>query len=109
EHKEGDPGGAPAPSRSAIRCFLSQTKPAGRSALPRQDSADFLSTYAMLGNRTVHESHIGVSADTYALLRNAFSRRYLIQRAHFDMLGALRRDVALLDEMQQRHGNTATS
>ena len=63
----------------------------------RDDAQLFDFRYAMLGNRPIHETRIAVSDETYALLRDVFTRRLLVQAAQYERLTALQGDVDLFE------------
>ncbi len=97
EANEGDSSGGHAAIRFGDETFHFQHETPGILRVRRFASAAFDHTYAMLGNRTIRESRIAVSEDTYDLLRDAFMRRFLIQDAQLEYREALRRDVSLFE------------
>lgn len=107
EANEGDSSGGHAAIRFENRTYHFQHENPGIIHIRCFDSAAFEHAYAMLGNRTIRESRITVSDETYTLLSDAFAHLVLIQDAQLDVLAALRRDVRLFERllMQTRDKN----
>lgn len=99
EANEGGSSGGHVAFRFGEWTFHFQQHASGLIRLRRDDSAIFQHVYAMLGNRTIRESRIAVSDETYDLLRAAFMRRHVVETAHFETLDDLRRDVALFEDL----------
>ncbi|HEY5973754.1 MAG TPA: hypothetical protein VIU41_03340 [Geobacteraceae bacterium] len=95
EANEGDSSGGHVALRFDDETFHFQHETPGILRVRRLASAAFDHVYAMLGNRTILESKIAVTDETYALLRGAFIRLYLVQEAQLATHEALRRDVTL--------------
>jgi hypothetical protein len=68
--------------------------------LERERSGDFLFAYALLNNRTVHVSSIGVEHDVEARLADRFLDRYQAQTAQLAVHAALELDQRLLEEAE---------
>jgi hypothetical protein len=66
--------------------------------LDRERSGDFLFAYALLNNRTVHVSSIGVEEAVEARLADRFLNRYQAQSAQLAVYAALQRDRQLLED-----------
>src|SRR5262249_11787639 len=67
-------------------------------SLLRTDVADFLTEYALAGNRTLHALRLGVSEETAARLRRGFGSRQLAASRQRDRLAQLRADRDLLEQ-----------
>src|SRR5882724_8951316 len=78
------------------RVYDFQRRPAGLLSLERDDAEHFRFHYAMLENRTIHRTRLAVSDDTYALLRQAFNTRYLIEQRQLGIAEDLHADRELL-------------
>ena len=78
------------------RVYDFQRRPAGLLSLERDDAEHFRFHYAMLENRTIHRTRLAVSDDTYALLREAFNTRYLIEQRQLGIAEDLHADRELL-------------
>jgi hypothetical protein len=66
--------------------------------LDRERAHEYLFSYALLSNRSIHISRIGVDRDVESRLASRFRRRHQAQFAQLAVRDALRRDRALLDE-----------
>jgi hypothetical protein len=97
EANEGDSSGGHAAIRFGNETFHFQHESPGILRVRRHEAAVFDHAYAMVGNRSIRESRIAVSDETYALLRNAFAQALLVQDAQLEFRDALRSDVALFD------------
>jgi len=73
----------------------------GLLVLNRERAADFLYTYSLLGNRTIHVTKVGVSRETRDRLADRFRRRHRAQEAQLRIDTALRRDRALLERIHE--------
>ena len=102
EANEGDSSGGHVAIRFDNETFHFQHESPGILRVRRHDAAAFHHAYAMLGNRSIRESRIAVSDDTYTFLRDAFVHLLLVQDAQLDVRDALRRDVTLF-ELLLRH------
>ncbi|HVN36924.1 MAG TPA: hypothetical protein VMW19_01965 [Myxococcota bacterium] len=67
-------------------------------ALLRTDLADFLTEYALAGNRTLHALRLGVSEETAARLRRGFGARQLAASRQLERVAQLRADRELLEQ-----------
>ena len=67
-------------------------------SLQRTDVADFLTEYALAGNRTLHALRLGVSEETAASLRRGFGARELAASRQQGRLAQLRADRELLEQ-----------
>ena len=99
EANEGDSSGGHVALRFGNETFHFQHENPGILRVRRFESAAFVHYYALLGNRTIHESRIAVSAETYSLLRDSFSRLLLVQDAQLEFRDALHRDAALFEQL----------
>ena len=72
----------------------------GLLVLDRERADDFLFSYALLSNRSVHLSRIGVEPAVRARLEDRFRRRFRAQEAQLAVRDALRRDRELLEEAE---------
>lgn len=97
EANEGGSSGGHVALQFGADAFHFQHEDGGLIRMQRDDAEMFHFRYAMLGNRPIHETRIAVSDDTFALLRDAFSERLLIQNAQYEHLAELQDDVALFD------------
>ncbi len=97
EANEGDSSGGHAAIRFDDQTFHFQHENPGIIRISRLDSAAFVHTYAMLGNRTIRASRIAVSDETYHLLHDNFVHLLLIQDAQLDIRDALHRDRILFE------------
>ncbi|HJV34209.1 hypothetical protein [Geomonas sp.] len=102
EANEGDSSGGHVALRFGEETYHFQQESPGILRIRRHDAAAFHHIYAMLGNRTIHESRIAVSDDTYSLLREAFARLLAIQDAQADRREALRHDSELFELLLRR-------
>ncbi len=73
----------------------------GLIRLFKEDTQDFEYRYRYLENRTLEVSHIGVSEQTFNLLRDHFELRYQIQQRQFDLLQTLERQAHLMRMLTQ--------
>lgn len=110
EANEGDSSGGHVAIGFGEETYHFQQESPGILRIRRHDAAAFRHIYAMLGNRTIHESRIAVSDDTYHLLRGAFSRLLTIQDAQAERRLALHRDTELFELLlrQSRQGSAGS-
>ena len=97
EANEGDSSGGHVAIRFGNETFHFQHESTGILRVRRHEAAAFQHVYAMLGNRSIRESRIAVSDETYGLLRDAFVRLLLVQDAQMEVRDALHGDVVLFD------------
>lgn len=113
EANEGDSSGGHAAIRFGKQTFHFQHDNYGKIRIRSIDSAAFEHSYALLGNRTIHESRIAVSEETYRLLQDAFSQFVIIQEAQLEIHETLRRDVELFEyllaQARNRSSDTAAA
>lgn len=102
EANEGDSSGGHVALQFGADTFHFQQEYGGLIRMRRDDAETFHFRYAMVGNRPIHETRIAVSPQTYAMLRDAFSARLLVQTAQFGRLEALQDDVDLFELWQRR-------
>lgn len=102
EANEGDSSGGHAAIRFDNETFHFQHESPGILRVRRHDAAVFHHAYAKLGNRSIRETRIAVSDDTYTLVRDAFVRFLLVQDAQLNIRDDLHRDVTLF-ELLLRH------
>lgn len=98
EPNEGGSSGGHVALRIDSETFHFQQAGEGLLRLQRDNSDAFDFRYSMLGNRPVHITRIAVADDTADLVRDAFTRRLLVEAAQFEHLEALRADVALFED-----------
>ena len=103
EANEGDSSGGHAALRFGNETFHFQHESPGILRIRRHETSAFRHAYTMLGNRSIRESRIAVSDDTYTLLRNGFVRLLLVQDAQLEIRDALRRDVVLFERLLAQH------
>ncbi|MCK6553026.1 hypothetical protein L6Q96_00325 [Candidatus Binatia bacterium] len=96
---EGSSAGGHTAIRFGAETFHFQHHPGGALRIHRDDSQRFLHDYSRLQNRTVRATHIRVSDDTYALLRDTFLRHTLAQDSQFELHADLRRNIEVLDAL----------
>jgi hypothetical protein len=109
EANEGDSSGGHVALRIGADTFHFQQE-IGSLIRMRRDAADvFHFRYAMLGNRAIHASRIAVSDETYALLRDGFTRRLLVQTAQYRHGAVLQDDVELFELWRERLNADPTS
>jgi hypothetical protein len=82
---------------------------AGLLVLRRERAHDFLYTYALLGNRTVHSTRIGVSEESLSDLVDRFRVRHRAQEAQLRVEDALARDRGLLESLRDREEDPKSS
>jgi len=68
----------------------------GLIQLFRENTGDFEYRYRYLENRNLEVSRIGVTDDTFQLLRDYFEQRYQTQKRQFELLHALDQEKRLL-------------
>jgi hypothetical protein len=102
EANEGDSSGGHTAIRFDGLTFHFQHEGSGLIHINRLNSDSFDHIYAMLGNRTIRESWIAVSSETYTILLDGFIRLYFIQNAQLERLAALQREAALLELLRKR-------
>lgn len=69
--------------------------------LDRERAKEFLFSYALLSNRNVHISEIGVEPEVEARIADRFAQRHRAQAAQLATLDALRRDRILLENAER--------
>ncbi len=74
----------------------------GLLVLQRDRASDFLYTYALLGNRTIHSTRVAISSQTLATLVARFKQRHRAQEAQIDVATQLRIDRDLLQDLRDR-------
>jgi hypothetical protein len=109
EANDGDSSGGHVAIRFENETFHFQHESPGILRIRRHEAAEFLHSYAMLGNRAIQESRIAVSSETYALLRDAFAHLLLIQNAQLDIRDSLRQDVALFELLLRQRSSPQSS
>ena len=108
EANEGDSSGGHAAIRFGKQIFHFQHDTYGTIRIRSIDSAAFEHSYALLGNRTIHERSIAVSDETYRLLQDAFSQFVIIQEAQLEIHETLRRDVELFEYLLAQASNRSS-
>jgi hypothetical protein len=110
EANEGDSSGGHVALRVGADAFHFQQDIGNLIRMRRDDAEVFHFRYAMLGNRAIHASRIAVSDESYALLRDGFTRRLLVQTAQYGRADVLQDDVDLFALWSQRlHAEPAVS
>jgi hypothetical protein len=69
--------------------------------MARNSWADFQLSYRGYQNRNIQSTRLDISASTHEMLRESFLQRFLAQTRQLKILEDTRRDVALLEAMQQ--------
>jgi hypothetical protein len=75
---------------------------AGLLVLRRERADDFLYAYALLRNRTIHATRVGVSSESLSRLVDRFRTRHRAQEAQIRVEDALTRDRLLLESLRDR-------
>lgn len=101
---EGSSAGGHTAIRFGTETFHFQQHPGRVLRVHRDDSQRFLQYYSRLQNRTVRATHVRVSDEAYAQLRDTFARHTLAQDAQFALHAALQRNADLLDALSGEHG-----
>jgi len=101
ESNEGGSSGGHTAIRFGPNVYHFQNE-AGLLVLRRERAHDFLYRYALLGNRTVHSTRIGVSEKSLSRLVDRFRLRHRAQEAQIRVAGALTRDRLLLELLRDR-------
>ena len=96
EANEGGSSGGHTAIRFGPQVYHFQNRD-GLLVLERERSGDFLFAYALLNNRTIHVSEIGVDQEIEARLAGRFLARYQTQAAQLAIYDALQRDLELLE------------
>lgn len=94
EANEGGGAGGHAGLRLGGHVYHFEFGDGGRLQISRDEWPAFVDFYTRIENRSVHAARIGVSAETYDLLRRQFNRRYLVferNRSHLTELAEQRR------------------
>jgi hypothetical protein len=73
----------------------------GMLVLRRDRAHDFLYSYALLGNRTIHSTRVAVSKETRSSLLDRFRERHRAQEAQIAVRDALRNDLKLLEHLAE--------
>lgn len=105
EANEGDSSGGHTALRFEKQTFHFQHEQPGIVRIRRIDATAFTHLYAKLGNRTIHESEIAVSDETYTILFDAMTRLFLIQEAQLATRDELKRNAALIELLIRYHNN----
>jgi hypothetical protein len=101
ESNEGGSSGGHTAIRFGPNVYHFQNQ-AGLLVLRRERAHDFLYRYALLGNRTVHSTRIGVSEKSLSRLVDRFRLRHRAQEAQIRVENALSRDRLLLEFLRDR-------
>jgi len=102
EANEGGSSGGHTAIRFGDETYHFQHERPGVLRLRRDDWQHFRYAYGVLENRTMHVSHVAVSDDVYARLRQGFNERYLGERRVFAHRDGLRDDRLLLELLLAR-------
>lgn len=97
EANEGDSSGGHTALRFEEQTFHFQHEQPGIVRIRRIDTKAFTHLYAKLGNRTIHESEIAVSEETYTILLDAMTRLFLVQEAQLSTRDELKRNATLIE------------
>ena len=100
ESNEGGSSGGHVALRFGDRVFHFQYAGAGFLRVSRESFEGFRRHYTLLENRPIHLTRIPVSAETFDLVHDFFTRRRVIQHEHFQVLGSLEGDRALLETLR---------
>ena len=106
ESNEGGSSGGHTAIRFGPHVYHFQNQ-AGLLVLRRDRADDFLYTYALLGNRSVHSTRIGVSQASLARLVDRFRVRHRAQEAQLRVEEALTRDRSWLAFLHDREVDPA--
>ncbi len=98
---EGSASGGHVAIRFGDEVFHFQHVDPGLLRIYRDDFSTFRFTYGYQENRSISGHRIEVSDETFQTLRNAFTRRLLIQNQQFGLLTALTQDLHLLNDLRQ--------
>jgi hypothetical protein len=79
-----------------------------RLVLHRDLADEFLYDYALLGNRTIHSTHVAVSEETLRRILDRFRRRHRAQQAQLSVEADLRLDRVLLEFLADRQRDATT-
>jgi hypothetical protein len=101
ESNEGGSSGGHTAIRFGSDVYHFQNE-AGLLVLRRERAEDFLYTYALLGNRTIHSTRIAVSTESLTRLIDRFRVRHRTQEAQIRVADALDRDRAMLESLRDR-------
>jgi hypothetical protein len=101
ESNEGGSSGGHTAIRFGPSVYHFQNE-AGLLVLHRERADDFLYTYALLGNRTIHTTRIGVSEKSLSRLVDRFRLRHRAQEAQLRVEDALTHDRRLLELLRDR-------
>jgi hypothetical protein len=100
ESNEGGSSGGHVALRFGDRVFHFQYAGAGFLRVSRESFEGFRRHYTLLENRPIHLTRIPVSGETFDLVHDFFTRRRVIQHEHFQVLGSLEGDRALLETLR---------
>ena len=89
ESNEGGSSGGHVALRFGDRIFHFQYAGTGFLRVSRESFEGFRRHYTLLENRPIHLTRIPVSAETFDLVHDFFTRRRVIQHEHFQVLGSL--------------------
>jgi len=95
----GDSAGGHAALRLGDAVYHFRNADGGMLRLARDDWEYFRWQYSVRQNRPIHVARLRASEDTAARLRDAFDRRYLVERKHFATLDSIEGDVRLLGNL----------
>jgi len=95
---EGDSSGGHVAIRTGQQVHHFQNKD-GLLVLVRESSDEFVHTYALLSNRAIDVSRVGVSNEDFETIRSRLATRHRAQAAQLDVRTALRSDRDLLQQM----------
>ncbi len=109
EANEGSSAGGHVALRVGDEVFHFQQDGTGLLRLHGDRARLFRIRYALLENRPVHVTHIAVSADTAARLRQAFVDRQLAEAAEHERAAALEADVAIFARWRAHAAGVAVS
>ncbi len=97
EANEGGSAGGHAALRIGPYSYHFQYAPNGLLEMARTRTADFLTEYALLSNRSIHVSRVGTDAETVAAIGTELDRRYRKQRVELRTLSMLAAAPAWLE------------
>src|SRR5215472_3177066 len=102
---EGGGSGGHAALALGDRVFHFEYRPPGLLRLARESWAALRHRYRVLDNRTIVVTRVRVSDETYQLILDEFTRRYLVQTQHFEAQDARVDTRRLLETALARRGS----
>ncbi|HTF32630.1 MAG TPA: hypothetical protein VK714_02885, partial [Myxococcota bacterium] len=94
---EGGSSGGHVAVRFGDEVYHYQNEAPGVLRLYRDGDQSFIHLYSALQNRNIRGVRVGVSDETYKILRDGFEEQRQIQEAYFDRVASAAEDAALLE------------